>query len=105
MVGGMIQALGMALYEERVMDSALGVMVNPRFTDYKLPGTFEMPEFVALVDDGDERNVVIGMSEPAVVPGVAAIANAVYNACGVQIRELPITPDKVLMALEQAKRA
>jgi xanthine dehydrogenase YagR molybdenum-binding subunit len=102
-VGGMIQALGMALYEERVMDAALGVHVNPRFTDYKLPGTLEMPELVAVIDDGDDRNAVIGVSEPAVVPGVGALANAVYNACGVQIRELPITPDKVLMAVMQAR--
>jgi CO/xanthine dehydrogenase Mo-binding subunit len=63
----------------------------------------DMPELVALIDDGDTRNAVIGVSEPAVVPGVGALANAVYNACGVQIRELPITPDKVLMALMQAK--
>jgi xanthine dehydrogenase YagR molybdenum-binding subunit len=97
--GGVIQGLGMALYEERVMDANLGVMVNSRFGDYKLPGSLEMPEIVAIIDDEDTREAVIGVGEPAHIPAAAALANAVYNACGVQIRELPITPDKVLMAL------
>lgn len=101
--GGMIQSIGMALYEGRVMDSDLGVMVNPGFGDYKLPGTLEMPELIPIIDDGDTRQAVIGMAEGANVPGVGAVANAVYNACGVRVRELPITPDKILNALMQVK--
>ncbi|HEY2588268.1 MAG TPA: xanthine dehydrogenase family protein molybdopterin-binding subunit [Tepidisphaeraceae bacterium] len=101
--GGMIQSIGMALYEGRVMDSALGVMVNPGFGDYKLPGTLEMPELIPIIDDEDTRQAVIGMAEGANVPGVGAIANAVYNACGVRVRELPITPDKILNALMQVR--
>jgi xanthine dehydrogenase YagR molybdenum-binding subunit len=101
--GGMIQSMGMALYETRVMDPALGVMVNPTFNDYKLPGCKEIPELIPIIDDGDERNVVIGIAEPANIPGVGAIANAVYNATGIRIRELPITPDKILNALAQQK--
>jgi xanthine dehydrogenase YagR molybdenum-binding subunit len=97
--GGMIQSMGMALYEGRVMDSDLGVMVNPAFNDYKLPGALEIPELVPIIDDGDDRNVVIGIAEPANIPGVGAIANAVFNACGVRVRELPITPDKILAGL------
>jgi xanthine dehydrogenase YagR molybdenum-binding subunit len=97
--GGMIQSLGMTLFEGRVMDANLGVMVNPRFTDYKLPGCLEMPELVPIIDDEDTREAVIGVGEPAIIPAVGALANAVYNACGVQIRDLPITPDKILMAL------
>ncbi|HEV8379262.1 MAG TPA: xanthine dehydrogenase family protein molybdopterin-binding subunit [Tepidisphaeraceae bacterium] len=102
--GGMIQSIGMALYEGRVMDSDLGVMVNPGFGDYKLPGTLEMPELIPVIDDGDTRQAVIGMAEGANVPGVGAIANAVYNACGVRVRELPITPDKILNGLMQLRR-
>jgi xanthine dehydrogenase YagR molybdenum-binding subunit len=102
--GGMIQSIGMALYEGRVMDSDLGVMVNPGFGDYKLPGTLEMPELIPVIDDGDTRTAVIGMAEGANVPGVGAIANAVYNACGVRVRELPITPDKILNGLMQLQR-
>ncbi|HVS73401.1 MAG TPA: xanthine dehydrogenase family protein molybdopterin-binding subunit [Phycisphaerae bacterium] len=101
--GGMIQSLGMALYEGRVMDSNLGVMVNPAFNDYKLPGCLEIPELIPIIDDGDERNQVIGLAEPANIPGSGAIANAVANAIGVRIRELPITPDKILNALAQQK--
>lgn len=97
--GGMIQSIGFALFEARVMDAELGIMCNSRFTDYKLPGSLEMPELVPLIDDEDTREKVIGVGEPALIPGTAALANAVYNAIGVQVRELPITPDKVLMAL------
>jgi xanthine dehydrogenase YagR molybdenum-binding subunit len=97
--GGMIQSIGMALYEGRVMDPALGVMLNPAFNDYKLPGCREMPELIPIIDDGDSRNVVMGIAEPANIPGCGAIGNAVYNACGARIRETPITPDKVLNAL------
>jgi xanthine dehydrogenase YagR molybdenum-binding subunit len=97
--GGMIQSLGMALYEQRVMDPRLGIMLNPGFGDYKLAGCLEIPELVPIIDDGDERNVVIGIAEPANIPGVGAVANAVYNACGVRVRDLPITPDKILNGL------
>jgi xanthine dehydrogenase YagR molybdenum-binding subunit len=102
--GGMIQSIGMALYEGRVMDSDLGVMVNPGFGDYKLPGTLEMPELIPIIDDGDPRQAVIGMAEGANVPGVGAVANAVYNACGVRVFELPITPDKILNGLMKQKQ-
>jgi xanthine dehydrogenase YagR molybdenum-binding subunit len=97
--GGMIQSLGMALYEQRVMDSQLGVQLNPGFGDYKIPGALEMPEMVPLIDDEDTREAVIGVGEPAIIPSVGALANAVFNACGIRVRELPITPDKIVMAL------
>jgi xanthine dehydrogenase YagR molybdenum-binding subunit len=97
--GGMIQGIGMALYEGRVMDSRLGVMVNSGFGDYKIPGALEIPEMVPIIDDGDPREAVIGIAEPANIPGVGAVANAVFNACGVRVRELPITPDKILNGL------
>ncbi len=101
--GGMIQALGMALYEGRVVDRDLGVMLNPEFGSYKLPGCLEMPELVPIIDDGDTRQEVIGIAESTNVAGVGAIANAVFNACGVRVRELPITPDKILMGLQAMK--
>jgi xanthine dehydrogenase YagR molybdenum-binding subunit len=97
--GGMIQSLGMVLSEERVMDAQLGIQLNPGFGDYKLPGVSEIPELVPLIDDEDEREAVIGVGEAAIIPSVGALANAVFNACGVRIHDLPITPDKILMAL------
>ena len=97
--GGMIQALGMALWEGRVMDAQLGMQLNPGFGDYKLPGSLEMPELVPIIDDDDKREIVIGIAEAAIIPALGALANAVFNACGVRVRELPITPDKILMEL------
>jgi xanthine dehydrogenase YagR molybdenum-binding subunit len=97
--GGLIQGLGMALLEGRVMDRELGVMVNPSFMDYKIPGCLEIPELVPLIDDEDTRQAVVGVGEPPAIPGAGAIANAVFNACGVRVRDLPITPDKILSGL------
>lgn len=101
--GGMIQSLGMVLSEERVMDSKLGIQLNPGFGDYKLPGVAEIPELVPLIDDEDKREAVIGVGEAAIIPSVGALANAVFNASGVRVHDLPITPDKLLMALMKAR--
>ena len=97
--GGMVQALSYGLLEERVIDPVLGLALNANLEDYKIAGSLEIPEMLAIVDDGDERRAVIGMSEAAIIPGHSAIANAVYNACGARVRSLPLTPDKVLAAL------
>jgi xanthine dehydrogenase YagR molybdenum-binding subunit len=97
--GGMIQSLGMALWEGRVMDAQLGMQLNPGMGDYKIPGSLEMPELVPLIDDDDKREAVIGIAEGCIIPAVGALANAVFNASGVRVRELPITPDKILMGL------
>jgi xanthine dehydrogenase YagR molybdenum-binding subunit len=97
--GGMIQSLGMALWEGRVMDAGLGMQLNPGFGDYKIPGTLEIPEMIPLIDDEDKREAVIGIAEGCIIPSLGAIVNAVFNACGLRVRELPITPDKILMGL------
>jgi xanthine dehydrogenase YagR molybdenum-binding subunit len=102
--GGMIQSLGMAFWEGRVMDAKLGLQLNPGFGDYKLPGSLEMPEFVPIIDDDDKREVVIGIAEACIIPSLGALANAVFNACGVRVRELPITPDKILSGLMGERR-
>jgi xanthine dehydrogenase YagR molybdenum-binding subunit len=101
--GGMIQSLGMVLSEERVMDAKLGIQLNPGFGDYKFPGVSEIPELVPLIDDEDKREAVIGVGEAAIIPSVGALANAVFNASGVRVHDLPITPDKLLMALMKAR--
>ena len=96
--GGVIMGMGYALYEERVMDDLSGVVLNPNFETYKLPGIADVPEIDVVLINMPERGV-IGIGEPATVPTAAAIANAVANALGVRVSSLPITPAKVLAAL------
>jgi len=102
--GGMIQSLGMALWEGRVVDAKLGMQLNPGFGDYKLPGALEMPEFAPIIDDDDKREAVIGVAEGCIIPALGALVNAVFNACGLRVRELPITPDKILMGLMNERK-
>ena len=99
--GGVIMGLGQTLLEERFMDAQTGRMLNANLEDYKVPGTFEIPEIKSIVFDTHRK--VTGVGEPPCIPTPGAIANAVYNAIGVRIRSLPITPDKVLEALAAEK--
>jgi xanthine dehydrogenase YagR molybdenum-binding subunit len=102
--GGVIMGLGYALYEERVMDSATGVVLNPNFETYKLPGFADVPDIEVVLLDMPERGV-IGVGEPVTIPTASAIANAVANALGVRVSSLPITPARVLAALGKVKPA
>lgn len=97
-IGGVMWGLSFALLEGRIMDRQTGRMVNPDMEGYKIAGTLEVPEIDAVLLDMPERGV-IGLGEPPIIPTAAAIANAVANALGVRIPQLPITPDKVLTAL------
>lgn len=101
--GGVIMGLGYALYEQRVMDARTGVVLNANLETYKLPGAADIPEIRIVLLNQPERGV-IGVGEPCTVPTAAAIANAVANAIGVRVGELPITPDKVLAALGKVPR-
>ena len=96
--GGIIQGIGYALYEQRVMDRQTGLMLNPNFETYKLPNAADIPDIEIVLLDMPERGV-IGVGEPCHIPTAAAIANAVANALGVRVPSIPITPDKVLAAL------
>ena len=102
--GGVIMGVGFALMEDRRLDPQLGLMVNPTMDDYKLPGPLDVPEITAMfveVANGLSNTGVLGFGEAAHVATTAAIACAVYDAIGVPVRALPITPDKVLAALEK----
>ena len=101
--GGIIMGMGYALYEERVMDDLSGVVLNPNFETYKLPGIADVPEIDIMLLNMPERGV-IGIGEPATIPTAAAIANAVANALGVRVCSLPITPARVLNALGKAPK-
>lgn len=96
--GGIIMGLGLALYEQRVMDDRTGLMLNPGYELYKIPGAADIPEIEVVLLDMAERGI-IGIGEPATIPTASAIANAVANALGVRVPSLPITPDRVLAAL------
>ena len=98
--GAVIQGVSYALSEERLMDPETGTMVNADFENYKILGALESPEIEVILFDQPERGV-IGIGEPPTIPTSAAVANAFYHATGVRLRELPMTPDRVLMALEE----
>lgn len=103
--GGIIQGLGLALTEQRVVDPRLGAVLNPNLEWYKIPTIGDVPEIENLLIDIPDTKAnstgAKGAGEPGIIPTAAAIANAVANALDVQIGELPITPAKVLEALER----
>ena len=101
--GAMVQALSYALFEERLVDAELGCALNPNFETYKLANSLTIPPMKVIFDDEDDRGA-IGIGEPPAIPGASAIACAVHNACGVRLDSLPLTPDKVLMGLEELRR-
>ncbi|HET6383346.1 MAG TPA: xanthine dehydrogenase family protein molybdopterin-binding subunit [Armatimonadota bacterium] len=98
--GGMILGVGLALLEGRVMDDQTGHMINPNMETYKVAGALEIPPMEAIVYDNPTGKVT-GIGEPPNIPGASAIACAVFNAIGVPVRDLPITPKKVLDALSE----
>jgi len=104
-IGGITQGLSAALFEEKVMDPETGAMVNPNLHDYKIATAQDIPEIVPIfVDIVDERLNNLGtkgLGEPPRIPASAAIANAVFNAVGVHVREIPMTPARVLAALKR----
>ena len=104
-IGGLTQGLSAGLFEERVMDDATGNPVNPNLRDYKIATSLDIPEitpiFVDVFDPRINNLGVKGLGEPARVPASPAVANAVYNAIGVHVREIPMTPKRVLEALKR----
>ena len=103
--GGILQGLGFALFEERILDSASGLPLNPTMHDYKIPTIADTPEIeawcVATVDARANHIGARGLAEPPVIPTAPAIANAVADALGVDITEIPLTPWRVLAAQQR----
>jgi carbon-monoxide dehydrogenase large subunit len=99
--GGVVQGLGATLHEEMLVRD--GIVTNPSFAEYKIPTTLDVPEIVPLIieDPHDEGPYgAKGLGEPVLAPTSPAVANAIFNATGVRIRDLPITPEKVLAQLQ-----
>lgn len=104
-IGGVIQGIGFALHEERIVDPKLGRVLNTDFETYRLPGVREIPEIEPIVVmgcNGHNNAGVVGIGEPPTIPTSAAVANAVRNAIGVRVCRLPMTPARVHAALVQA---
>ncbi len=106
--GGVMMGLGYALLERRTMDDLEGRVMNPNLEDYKILGPFELPEIeTVIVEPITPMNNIgaKGLGEPPTVPTAAAVANAVAHALGLRITELPLSPDRILAALEARKEA
>jgi xanthine dehydrogenase YagR molybdenum-binding subunit len=100
--GGILQGISYALYEERILDRHTGHMLNPNLEQYKILHARETPLIeVHLLENyqGTSATDAYGIAEPSNIATAPAVANAVYNAIGVRLRQLPMTPAAVLAAL------
>jgi xanthine dehydrogenase molybdenum-binding subunit len=101
--GGIVQGIGMALTEELIIDRVTAIPINPNYRDAKVPTHLETPDVeVIFIEHYDPYGVFGGkvVGEPPITPAVATIANAIFNATGKRIKVLPITPDKILQAVQ-----
>jgi xanthine dehydrogenase YagR molybdenum-binding subunit len=101
-IGGTIMGIGMALMEEAVIDHRYGRLVNNNFADYHVPIQADIPQAEALFVNKPDPFInpigAKGMGEIATIGVAAAVTNAIYNATGKRVRDLPVTPDKVMMS-------
>jgi xanthine dehydrogenase YagR molybdenum-binding subunit len=105
--GGIIQAIGHTLSEERLLDPATGAVLTQTLEAYRPPTMADVPEIVAeFVDEPDPHLTNLGskgLGEPPIIPTAAAIANAIRDATGADVRQMPITREEMLRALEEAR--
>jgi xanthine dehydrogenase YagR molybdenum-binding subunit len=102
-IGGMVFGVGAALEEELVLDARSGAFVNHDLAEYHVPVHADVPEIEAIflpeLDDMSNPLKSKGIGELGICGAGAALANAIYNACGARVRDYPITLDKLLSAL------
>ena len=105
--GGIIQGLGHTLTEERLLDPRSGIVLTQTLDSYRMPTIADIPEIVTeLIDIPDQQLTNLGskgLGEPPIVPTSAAIANAIRDATGADVRSLPITREEMLRALREAR--
>jgi xanthine dehydrogenase YagR molybdenum-binding subunit len=103
LIGGMIWGVGAALLEEAFLDTRTGAFVNRDLAGYLVPVNADIPELDAIILEGNDEKAhplgVKGVGELGICGAGAAVANAVFNATGVRVREFPITLEKVLPGL------
>lgn len=106
--GGIMQGIGYALMEEMVEDTQTGQLLNNSFANFLLPTAKDLPKEIIVdyveVPDKDGPYGALGISEPTPCPVAPAIVNAFYDATGVRITKLPLTPERVLKALKEHKK-
>jgi xanthine dehydrogenase YagR molybdenum-binding subunit len=99
-IGGITQALGYALSEERIVDRASGLVLNANLEEYKVQTAADLPNFVNAMQsmpDWEANAIgVKGIGEPPLIPTAAALANAIFDAVGVRIRDLPCKGERLL---------
>ena len=101
--GALIQGLGYALYEAREVDPQSGDVLTGGMEDYRIPGIADTPEIDVHFDEAGFDHVLgnsVGIGEAATVPTSPAVANAIFNAIGVRLTEIPIRPDRIVAALK-----
>jgi xanthine dehydrogenase YagR molybdenum-binding subunit len=105
--GGVIQGIGHTLSEERLLDPGTGRVLTTSLDAYRMPTIADVPEIVCeFVDRPDEHLTNLGskgLGEPPIVPIAAAIANAIRDATGADVHELPISREELLRALREAE--
>jgi CO/xanthine dehydrogenase Mo-binding subunit len=105
LTGAAITGIGQAAFEEIAYDN--GQLINPNFVDYVLPSLGDMPVVIdPIAIENPDRNGPFGakgIGESALIPVAPAIANAIFDAVGVRIKDLPIKAEKVYLALEELK--
>jgi len=101
-IGGVIQGISYALFEDRILDRNVGAMVNPNLEMYKIAGAVDVPHIEPVLWTKGQTGIR-SLGEPPTIPTSGAVAAAVYNAIGVPNRHLPLTPDKVLGAIAEGR--
>ena len=106
MQGSLSMGLGEALFEEIKFDGS-GRVTNPTLGEYRIPTSLDMPNVETIIVESDEPNGPFGakeVGEGAIMPTIPAILNAVYDATGVRIWELPVTSERIFKALKSRER-
>jgi xanthine dehydrogenase molybdenum-binding subunit len=104
--GGIEFGVGISLSEEGIFDTKSGKMLNNNYQQYRMPTSFDMPNIQALIVEGEDPYFAYsakGIGEETSVPTAAAIRNALYDALGIWFNHLPITPDKIINAIQETK--
>jgi len=101
--GGFVQAMGMAMSEAMTFDKT-GRIINANFTDYKIPAAADVPPLTSIIVEAYDETGPFGakgIGEASIMGAAPALANAIYDAVGVRLTDLPLTPERLLKALEE----